>query len=188
VEELNAGNLPLAGYRAYLVRLASGAVPTALQARVDLSGVVQQTLLEACGAGTPFEELDEPRRLAWLRTVLNNNIADEVRKQTCQKRDAAQEVSLDVLWEDSIAAVPPPPAEQTSPSQAAVRNEEAARLSTALERLPAPQRQAITLHHVEGLTVAVVAERMGRTRLAIVGLLHRGLSQLRLLLEASLPA
>jgi RNA polymerase sigma-70 factor (ECF subfamily) len=37
----------------------------------------------------------------------------------------------------------------------------------------------VELHYLEGLPVAVVAERIGRTRPAAVGLLFRGLKRLR---------
>jgi RNA polymerase sigma-70 factor (ECF subfamily) len=57
------------------------------------------------------------------------------------------------------------------------------RLAAALGRLPEDQRQVVELHHLKGLTVAEVAEQMGRTRASVVGLLFRGLKKLRELLH-----
>jgi RNA polymerase sigma-70 factor (ECF subfamily) len=74
-------------------------------------------------------------------------------------------------------------ADQTSPSQRASRHEQALRLASALARLPADQREAVELHHLHGLTVAEVGERMGRTRASAMGLIFRGLKALRGLLE-----
>jgi RNA polymerase sigma-70 factor (ECF subfamily) len=69
--------------------------------------------------------------------------------------------------------------EDTSPSQRAGRHEEAGRLADALAQLPEDQRTAVELHHLEGLTVAETARRMGRTKQSVVGLLFRGLARLR---------
>jgi RNA polymerase sigma-70 factor (ECF subfamily) len=41
----------------------------------------------------------------------------------------------------------------------------------------------VELHYLNGLTVADVAEQMGRSRAAVVGLLFRGLKKLRQLLR-----
>jgi RNA polymerase sigma-70 factor (ECF subfamily) len=75
--------------------------------------------------------------------------------------------------------------DQTSPSQWAVRGEELLRLATALAQLPNDQARVIELHHLQGLPVAEVAARIGRTRPAVVGLLFRGLKKLRELLRES---
>jgi RNA polymerase sigma-70 factor (ECF subfamily) len=140
----------------------------------DVPGVVQQTLLEAHQSPEQLAQLDESRRLTWLRTALVNNLADEARRQTQQKRDAGRAQSPDATTD-----APPPATEQTSPSAAAARSEDARRLSEALALLPESERQAVVLHHLDRLTVAAVAQRMDRTKLAVVGLLHRGLSTLR---------
>ena len=43
---------------------------------------------------------------------------------------------------------------------------------------------AIELHHLKGLSVADAADNMGRSKMAVVGLLFRGLKRLRLLLDS----
>ena len=75
--------------------------------------------------------------------------------------------------------------EQSTPSQQVMRNEQLQRLASALAQLPDEQRMAVELKHLQGLTVAVVAERMGRSRASVVGLLFRGLKKLRELLPES---
>ena len=62
-------------YRDYLRLLASQLFGSRFSGKVDLSGVVQETLFEAHreivrGVRVPVEE-----RLAWLRTILANNLA-----------------------------------------------------------------------------------------------------------------
>jgi RNA polymerase sigma-70 factor (ECF subfamily) len=70
-------------------------------------------------------------------------------------------------------------AEQSSPSQQVAYQEQQLRLAEALEALPEDQRSAVELHHLQGLSVAEVAERLGRTRTAVAGLIKRGVAGLR---------
>jgi RNA polymerase sigma-70 factor (ECF subfamily) len=66
-----------------------------------------------------------------------------------------------------------------------MHQEQLHRLTEALARLPEDQRRAVELHHLHGQTVARVADSLGRSKSAVVGLLFRGLKNLRQLLDAS---
>lgn len=72
---------------------------------------------------------------------------------------------------------------QSSPSQRVSKEEDLLRLSEALDALPIAQREAIVLHHLQGLKLAEVARELGRSESAIAGLLFRGLNQLHNLLS-----
>ncbi len=48
-------------------------------------------------------------------------------------------------------------ADQTSPSERAVRREDRLRLARSLAQLPEDQRRVVELHYLKGLTVADVA-------------------------------
>ena len=74
-------------------------------------------------------------------------------------------------------------ADQSSPSQQAMRNEQLLALAEALARLPADQRQAVELHHLQGFPLAEAARRLDRTKGAVAALLFRGLKKLRELLN-----
>jgi RNA polymerase sigma-70 factor (ECF subfamily) len=167
-------------WRQYLALLAHAQVDPRLRNRVDLSGVVQQTLLEAHRADALTGDWGEEQRLAWLRRALANNLTDEVRKLSAQARDVARERSLEEAVGASSAWLA---AEQPSPSQQAQRHEEAVRLAVALARLPEPQREALLLQHWHGWSLAQIGEHLGRTPAAVAGFLHRGLQQLRTILE-----
>src|SRR3954464_15577187 len=72
-------------FRGYLSRLARGEVSPGLRSAIDLSGVVQQTLLDALRS--PPRPRTEAETAAWLRAILRNNLADEVRREGARKRD-----------------------------------------------------------------------------------------------------
>jgi RNA polymerase sigma-70 factor, ECF subfamily len=171
-------------FRHYLMFLARLQTAGRTQAKVDVSGIVQQTLLEAHQAMDELANLNEERQTAWLRQALTNNLADEIRRLSAQKRDIRLEQSLDAPLDQSMARLGRLlPADQSSPSQRAHKNEQLLRLAEALNQLPEAQRQAVEWHHLLGLTLNEVAERLQSTKPAVAGLLHRGLKKLRELLE-----
>jgi RNA polymerase sigma-70 factor (ECF subfamily) len=171
-------------YRNYLQGLGPGLLDDRLQGKVDLSGVVQQTLLEAHRDWEQLAAADPPQRLAWLRRAFANNLTDEVRRFTAAARDAGRERSLEAALEESSARIGAwLAADESSPSQRAGRAEEAHGLAAALAQLPEDQRRAVELHHLEGLTLAETGQRLGRSKEATAGLIYRGLNRLRELLS-----
>jgi RNA polymerase sigma-70 factor (ECF subfamily) len=170
---------PLERFRAYLHLLARLQLAPALRRRVDLSGVVQQTLLEAhrAGGGVPAEG---PRRAAWLRAALLNNLRDEVRRATAAARDIGRERSLEAALDESSARLERLlAADQSSPSQRAEANERLLRLAAALEALPDDQRRAVEGHYLQDRPLAELADELGRSKGAVAQLLFRALRALR---------
>jgi RNA polymerase sigma-70 factor (ECF subfamily) len=173
-------------FRAYLGLLARLEIAPRLRDKVDLSGVVQQTLLEAHqglnGDRTPPKT--EAETTAWLRSILSHNLADALRKLKARKRDIRREWSLDQALDQSASRLAIwLAAQQPSPSQHAIRQEELLRLAETLALLPAGQRRAIELHHLQGWPLAEIAAELRTTKAAVAGLLHRGLKNLRMNLQ-----
>jgi RNA polymerase sigma-70 factor (ECF subfamily) len=172
------GNNQLERFRAYLHLLARLQLDPRLRGKIDLSGVVQQTLWEAHQALAPA--LPDRQLAQMLRRLLANNLADEVRKGYADKRAVDREQSLEAALEQSSARLGAfLAADESSPSERAERNEDLLRLAEALARLPEAQRQAVELHYLRGWSLAEVAEHLGRGKSAVAGLLHRGLDKLR---------
>src|SRR5919202_7084240 len=82
-------------FRAYLHLLARLQLDPRLRGKVDLSGVVQQTLWEAHRAADAAQPTDDGALAARLRRGVANNLADEVRRCYAGKRAADRERSLE---------------------------------------------------------------------------------------------
>lgn len=168
-------------YRRYLELLARVQIGRRLQGKVDASDLVQETFLEAHRNFNRFQGHDEPQFAYWLRQILAAKIANLVRHFFgTQGRDVRleQELAVDVdhssrmLGNDLAASL-------TSPSEQAVKREQAVLLADALEQLPPNYREVIILRHLEGLTFPQVAERMGKTQDSVDKLWLRALIRLR---------
>jgi len=167
-------------FRPYLLCLARQQLDRRLQSKVDLSGVVNQTLFEARQRIADFRGRNESDRLRWLRSILAHNLIDETRTFRGPTRDASREISIEVDLEQSsnrLAACLK--SEQTSPSQRVVKNEDVVRLAQAITSLPEDQRAAVECHHLQGLSLVETAEKLGKSKAATAGLLYRGLNILR---------
>jgi RNA polymerase sigma-70 factor (ECF subfamily) len=183
------GERPLEGYRDYLRLLARVQLSPRLQAKVDASDVVQQTLLEAHKCQDQYRGQSEAEWLAWLRAILANVLAASARRFATEARDLARERSLEAEVDLSSSRLECLlAADQSSPSERTVRGEDLLRLAHAMACLPPDQRQVVELHHLKGLPLTEVAGRMGRTRPAIAGLLFRALKKLRELLPDRKPS
>ena len=168
-------------FREYLGLLGRLQLDDQLAGKVDVSGVVQVTLLEA--GGSDWEKRTEDERLPWLRRIFANNLLDEIRKFRTQARDVQRERSIEQALEQSASRLNQwMVSEQSSPSRKAVLAEEQLRLATALACLPTAQRQAIELHHLQGWSLDRIGQKMDKTKGAVAALIFRGTSKLRELL------
>jgi RNA polymerase sigma-70 factor (ECF subfamily) len=171
-------------FRDYLLLLARVQLGPGSQHKIEASDVVQQTLLEAHRKRGQFRGSREAEMAGWLRQLLAYNLADAARAAGRAKRDLARERSLEAALEASSARLGAIlAADQSTPSEAAGRHEDAVLLASALARLPEHQRRALVLRHCQGCSLDQISRELGRTPAAVAGLLKRGLHQLRDLLE-----
>ena len=174
----------LGRFRPYLKMLARMQFDGVLQAKLDESDIVQQTLLEAHQSLGQFRGRSEGEQAAWLRQILARNLADELRKFRRGKRNLRLEESLQAkLNESSVRLERWLASEEGTPSECAMTNEHMTVLTAALMKLPEDQRQAVQLHHLQGKTATAIAKRLGRSEVAVAGLLRRGLKKLRELMR-----
>jgi RNA polymerase sigma-70 factor, ECF subfamily len=184
LEEALAGSREALGslledYRAYLSVLAQRYLDPRLRGRLDPADLVQITFMEAQRDLPAFRGHQIEELLGWLRHILRNNISTAHQQHLyAQKRSAGRERSTGDR-DDAPAMSDLVPAETTSPSQRMMRDEAAVYLANCLETLAATQREALRLRYVEGLTLKAISQQMGKSELAVAGLLKRGLQNLR---------
>jgi RNA polymerase sigma-70 factor (ECF subfamily) len=179
-EDLALGPL-LEHYRGYLALLARLQISRRLQGKVDASDLVQETFLEAHRHFAGFRGSSEGEFVAWLRQILAGVVSHVVRRYLgTQSRDVRLERQLALELDESsrlldrgLAAV------GSTPSEHAVRCEESLRLAAVLEQLPDDLRDVLILHHLEGLSLAEVAQRLGRSKNSVKKLWLSALAQLR---------
>src|SRR5262245_9409755 len=180
-----ADDLAVERFRSYLLllarlRLGMRYQGTRYQGKLDASDLVQQTLLDAHRERAQFRGQTAAALAAWLRRMLACNLADALRALRRGKRDVRRERSLQMALDDSSARLETWLLdEQSSPSQAAQRQEQLLRLSDRLAELPEAQREALVRHYWQGQSLQAIATEMGRTAAAVAGLLQRGLKTLR---------
>ena len=171
--------LSLERYRSYLKLLAQSHLDSDWNKKLDASDLVQQTLLDAHAKREQFRGTSEVELAGWLKQILKNNVTDAARVLYCKKRDLRRERALEASVNQSFARVDAwLAASQTTPSRRAATNEQLLRLTEAMNELPANQRDAIVLHHLQGMKLADVANRLGKSEAAVGGLLFRGLRKL----------
>ncbi len=174
-----AGRLTLECQSNYLLLLAQYHTHPQLRSRLDPADAVQKTLLQAHRGLDRCQAVNESQFRAWLRTILKNVLAEELRQ--CVRGGArGMDISLcQALEESSVRLEKFLAADDSTPSQRLMREEQLVRLASALAALPADQREAVRLHHLDGHSLVEVGRRMNRSKEAVAGLLFRGLKRLR---------
>ncbi|HJT32229.1 MAG TPA: sigma-70 family RNA polymerase sigma factor [Pirellulales bacterium] len=171
----------------WLKLLARLEIDSRFQGKFSASDAVQQTLAAAWRDWANCRATSDQQRLAWLRKILANQLGQLARQfTTAQRRDVRREISLEhSLAESSQRLERFLAADQTSPSGAAVANEEQTRLAEVLECLPADYRDVLILRHIEELPFDEIAARLDRSPGAVRMLWVRALARLRDELERS---
>jgi RNA polymerase sigma-70 factor (subfamily 1) len=163
-------------WEAYLGVLARLQLGPYILKRIDLSGVIQQTLREAHRRQGLLRLASPAQELLWLRRVLAETLAGEVRKLAAEQGAAGPDLALEsaalrlAFWLTADAS---------APSAVAERNEQAMQLAVALAELPEAQREALVLQHWHGWSRDEIAEHLDRTPGAVGSLIQRGLARLR---------
>jgi RNA polymerase sigma-70 factor (ECF subfamily) len=175
----------LESFRSYLRLLAAMHLDGRLRQKFDPSDLVQQTFLQAHQDWGHFRVQTKAELAAWLRQILSRNLAHARRDFSRAKRDVARERSLEAAVEASSVRLENwLTGEQLSPSEQADRSEVLLRLAEALETLPDTQREAVVRHYWQGQSLQEIGQHLGRSPVAVAGLLKRGLQQLRSRLKA----
>ena len=177
--DMDARNTLFEKCRNYIGFLARSHVESWIQAKVDSSDLVQQTLLEAHTGFEKFQGQSEGEWLAWLKQILRHNATDYVRRFGATKRKASREVAIG--FTESFRATGAAELEDggESPSQVLARREQEIEVADALATLPDDYQEIILLRNLQRLPFDEIAERMGRSRPATQMLWMRALRKLQ---------
>jgi RNA polymerase sigma-70 factor, ECF subfamily len=166
------------GLVGYIKRL----MPKDIQRVVGPDDLLQEVYCEAFGRigdlrGKPAELFER-----WLLTMARHRVIDEVRRQRAQKRGGRHRrlPTAGPDWQRSMENLLDELAvDHHTPSRIAARHEAYRELDGAVEALPPHYRRAVELRYFEGMNVADIAQRMGRSQRAVHNLCTRALQQLR---------
>ena len=163
--------------RGYLRIVAERETDADLAAKGAASDLVQQTLLTACRNIETFRGRSRAEFLAWLGKVLRNHTADLRRSyRGTRKRRVALERPIDAT--SGRAAGVSLPCVTVTPGGQAVREEQAAALSSALGRIPEHYRRVVVWHQYDRLTFDEIGRRLGRSAESVRNLWSRALVRL----------
>lgn len=166
--------------RNYVRLLAQSQLESGLQAKVDASDIAQQTLVEAWRAIGDFQGSTTRELLAWLKQIVVRNSIDAARfYKLAERRALKREVALSVNTAAGLHGSQLAGREDT-PSQQAVREEDALLLADAIAELPEDYQQAIICRSLLRMPFAEVAQKMDRSRPAVQMLWARAVERLRL--------
>jgi RNA polymerase sigma factor (sigma-70 family) len=143
-----------------------------LGSRADAEDVTQETFIRAYRAlgAYPREQVEALRLRAWVWTIAANLCRNRARTQRRRPQEP-------------LGDGPGPTESSPGPEEEAVSQSEQARLAAHLARLPWSRRTAVVLHHVNGMPYAEIADVLGRPLGTVKADVHRGLEQLRRVLE-----
>ena len=163
----------LANERNALISMLARRIPRRLRGLIGPDDVLQEASLESFRTLDTFRPADDDphggslRRWVWRIAV--HRLHDLVKAQRRLKR-AAELEDLSSVARTVVEACP---------AGRIGRMETCASLLRAVAALPEPYRRAVELRYLEGLPVADVSARLGRTPAATVMVCSRGLRRLR---------
>lgn len=146
-----------------------------LRSKLDPSDVVQDALLAAVKDYEKYRG-GEGEELAWLRSILANQLLHVSRDFRTRKRNIALEQSLEAS-DDRLASLLP--TDDSTPSERAMREERVCRVAACLGTLLEEERYALIKYYFFGASRESIARDLGRSPAAVAGLITRGQKRFR---------
>lgn len=162
-----------------------------LLAVVEIDDLIQEVSTAAI-AGLETAPLDQYEPMQWLQQIARRRVVDAHRFHFgAQRRDAGRQQSIHAAgnadssamgFEQLLAA------SMTSPSAVVSRDNRMSRMQEAIEALGEEQKAAVQMRYSEGLPTKQIAEKLGKTDVAVRVLLSRSMRQLEKLLDDVKPS
>lgn len=148
-----------------------------LRVRVDGSDLVQKVLIQVVADWPQFRGQTGGEFLQWVRRILEHDIQELLqREKFTAKRSIDRE-------EDASHEIRLAPGRQTSPSRRVIRSEHNRMVREAIDQLNEEWRDVMRMKHLDDLTMAEVARKLGKSESAIARLLVNGMKELKTILK-----
>lgn len=165
-----------------LCRLVSAKLSQPLRRLIDPEDIVQDAEIHAFQRIASFQPRGPDSFFRWIAAIALNRIRNVWRQHRTAKRDLLNEVANQPapgLADSALNLLDMLLGPLDTPSHCMARTEALAAVERAISALPERYGQAVWLVHMRGMSVAAVAERMGRSDRAVHALCRRGLSLLK---------
>jgi RNA polymerase sigma-70 factor (ECF subfamily) len=170
----------MAAFHPHLRRRAEARMDPAIRANTDPDDILQAVYVDLARRIDRFEDRGPDSFRNWLYAILDQKLVDLQRAAHRQKRDADRQVTIGRADSSSYCnLLDHVYANSGTPSRVARRQEALSALPMGLSDLSESHRQVIQLRFLEGLSVAEVAARLGKSEAAVVALTKRALEALR---------
>ncbi|TWU38317.1 RNA polymerase sigma factor [Novipirellula artificiosorum] len=157
---------------------------------VELDDLVQEVSTAAL-TGLSTAPLDQYEPMQWIQQIARRRVVDAHRFHFgAQRRDAGRQKSIhadDKQGSSAVGLEQMLAASMTSPSAAFSRDVRMNRMQQAIEELTDEQKSAVRMRYAEGLQTKQIAEKLGKTDVAVRVLLSRSMRQLEKRLEDVKP-
>ena len=170
------------GYRPRQARMIEFRLDRRLVRRIDPDDVLQEAYIDATRRLPDYLAAPQVSLYVWLRQLTWQTLLMMHRKHLSRKRHPSQEVSVSGDGADEGTTYSLADAvlgSMTSPSQAVMREERAAKLRSAFNSMEDLDREVLALRHFEQLSNQEVAEVLGLSKTAASNRYIRALSRLR---------
>jgi RNA polymerase sigma-70 factor (ECF subfamily) len=172
-------------HRDRLCQMVAVRMDDRLTARFDPSDVVQEALLEAHQRLPRYLETRPVPFYPWLRNIAWEKLVHLHRQhRDAQRRTVCREVSLpDLSGQSRVILAERFALSMSTPSEQCVRQEVRLRVSEAIDALPLPDQEIITLKHLEELSFKEAAAVLKISEQAVYSRYRRAVEKLQQRLE-----
>ncbi len=146
-----------------------------VRSRIEVDDILQETFLVASRQLGNFTYRNPGSFMSWIARIADHVIVDTARHQGRQKRHPLELVRLRTLSNPRG----PEAVDSATPSRILAQKERLQQVLTRLDALSEDYRQVILLARIEGLSMAEIAGRLGKTREHAAVLLHRAIQRLK---------
>jgi RNA polymerase sigma-70 factor (ECF subfamily) len=173
-----------------LVAAIDRRLPADLRGAVAAEDICQETYLSVFRDLKSFEPSGRNAFYRWLITIAKRKLIDAVRTRRADKRSGSERcgggrsetdqgarvhhsVNCDLAELLELLAT-----HERTPSRSAARHELVDAVQRALNDLKPEYREALRLRHIEGLSIAQTAERLGKSEGSVLMLCNRAMRKL----------